>query len=168
MLFQETLWYYVLWEGYIFIWPVSPYFLRWWVGLYDSVKFSGPNWYCSFSWACHGSEFLDIYKKLLPPSFYWHIQNCHKYAFTVIPILEHKFLRVLLRPRKSHETTVGILPNKRSQLAHYCLVWGVHLVCNLATIGQATVKACFTSRGSIHHLSVFFSFMFRCDMQVPR
>ena len=73
----------------------------------------------------------------------------------------------MLRPRKSQVTTVGILPNKRSQLARYCLVWGIHLFYGPATVGQVTVKACFTGCGPIHRLRVFFSFMFTYDMQVP-
>ena len=73
----------------------------------------------------------------------------------------------LLRLGKSQVTIVGILPNKRSHLARYCLVWGIRLVYCPATVGQVTIKAYFTSCGSVHHLIVFFSFMFRYDMQVP-
>ena len=50
----------------------------------------------------------------------------------------------LLSPGKYHVTTVGILPNKRSQLARYCLVWGIHLVYGPTTIGQVMVKSYFT------------------------
>ena len=46
----------------------------------------------------------------------------------------------LLRPEKSKVTTIGILPNKRSQLAHYCLVWGIRLVYDTATVGEITIK----------------------------
>ena len=74
---------------------------------------------------------------------------------------------MLLRPRKSQVTTVGILPNKHSQLARYCLIWGIRLVHGPATVGKVTVKACFTGCGLVHRLIVFFGFMFRCDMQVP-
>ena len=56
----------------------------------------------------------------------------------------------LLGPRKSRVTTVGILPNKRSQLAPYCLVWGIRPVYGLATVGQVTVKAYFTGCGLAH------------------
>ena len=74
---------------------------------------------------------------------------------------------VLLRPGKSQVTTVGILPNKHSQLARYCLVWGIHPIYSPATVGQVTVKAYFTGCGLAHRLSVFFSFMFMYEMQVP-
>ena len=74
----------------------------------------------------------------------------------------------VLWPGKSQVTIVGILPNKRSQLARYCLVWGICLVYGPATIGQVTVKTYFTGCGPVHRLIVFFSFMFRYDMQVPR
>ena len=82
---------------------------------------------------------------------------------------EVKRVRVLflLRPGKSQVTTVGILPNKHSQLARYCLVWGIRPVYGPATVGQVTVKAYFTGCGSVHRLSVFFSFMFMYVMQVP-
>ena len=70
-------------------------------------------------------------------------------------------------PGKSQVTAVGILPNKRSQLDRYCLVWGIYPVFGLDTVGQITVKACFTGCSPVHHLSVFFSFMFMYDMQVP-
>ena len=46
----------------------------------------------------------------------------------------------VLRPGKSQVKIVGIIPNKRSQLAHYFLVWGVHPVYGPATIGQVTIK----------------------------
>ena len=71
-------------------------------------------------------------------------------------------------PGKSQVTIVGILPNKCSQLARYCLVWGMHPVYVPTTVGQVTVKAYFTGCSPFHRLIVFFSFMFRCDMQVPR
>ena len=73
----------------------------------------------------------------------------------------------MLRPGKSQVTIVGILPNKHSQLARYCLVWGIHLVYGSATVGQVTIKYCFTGCAPVHRLSVFFSFMFMYDMQVP-
>ena len=73
----------------------------------------------------------------------------------------------MLGPGKSQVRTAGILPNKRSQLVHYCLVWGIRPVYGPATVGQVTVKAYFTSCILIHRLIVFFSFMFRYDMQVP-
>ena len=73
----------------------------------------------------------------------------------------------MLRPGKSQVTTLGILPNKRSQLAPYCLVWGICPVYGPTTVGQVTIKACFIGCGPVHHLSVFFSFMFMYDMQVP-
>ena len=74
---------------------------------------------------------------------------------------------IVLRPGKSQVTTVGILPNKSSQLARYCLVWGIRQVYGPATVGQVTIKACFTSCSPIHRLSVFFNFIFMYDMQVP-
>ena len=43
-------------------------------------------------------------------------------------------------PGKSQVTTIGILPNKRSQLAFYCLVWGIRLVYGPATTGQVEIK----------------------------
>ena len=61
--------------------------------------------------------------------------------------------------------SVGILPNKRSQLARYCLVWGIRPVYGLAAVGQVTVKDYFTSCGP--GLSLFLVFMFMYDMQVP-
>ena len=73
----------------------------------------------------------------------------------------------LLRPGKSQVTIVGILPNKCSQLARYYLVWGIRLVYGSTTVGQVTVKAYFTGCGPVQRLSVFFSFMFMYDMQVP-
>ena len=45
----------------------------------------------------------------------------------------------MLRPRKSQVTTVEILPNKRSQLACYCLIWGICPVYGPTTVGQVTV-----------------------------
>ena len=74
---------------------------------------------------------------------------------------------MVLWPGKLQVTTVGILPNKCSQLDRYCLVWGIHPVCSPTTVGQVTVKACFTGCGPVHRLSVFFSFIFMYDMQVP-
>ena len=50
----------------------------------------------------------------------------------------HECTRVL-RPGKSQVTTVGILSNKRSQLARYCLIWGIRLVYDPATVGQVTI-----------------------------
>ena len=73
----------------------------------------------------------------------------------------------LLRPGKSQVTIVGILPNKHSQLARYCLVWGIHLVYDPTIVGQVTVKTYFTGCGPVHRLIVFFSFMFMYEMQVP-
>ena len=52
----------------------------------------------------------------------------------------------MLRPGKSQETTIGILPNKRSQIARYCLVWGIRLVYGLATVDQVTVKVFYQLR----------------------
>ena len=52
----------------------------------------------------------------------------------------------LLRPGRLQVTTVGILPNKRSQLARYCLVWGIRPVYGLATIDQVTVKVFYQLR----------------------
>ena len=46
----------------------------------------------------------------------------------------------MLRPGKSQVTTVGICPNKRSQLSHCFLVWGIRSVYGLATVGQVTIK----------------------------
>ena len=74
---------------------------------------------------------------------------------------------MVLRPGKSQVTTVGILSNKRSQLAHYFFVWGIRSVFGSATVGQVMIKSCFTGCGPVHHLSVFFSFIFMYDMQVP-
>ena len=52
----------------------------------------------------------------------------------------------MFRPGKSQLTTVGILPNKRSQLARYCLVWGIRPVYGPATIGQVTIKVFYRLR----------------------
>ena len=73
---------------------------------------------------------------------------------------------LLLRLGKSQVTTVGILPNKNSQLACYCLIWGIHQVYGSVTVGQVTVKACFIGCVPTHRLSVFFV-LFIYDMQVP-
>ena len=70
----------------------------------------------------------------------------------------HVFVDILLRLGKSQVTTVGILPNKCSQLAHYCLVWGICSVYGPATIGQVMVKTYFIGCGPVHRLIVFFSF----------
>ena len=51
---------------------------------------------------------------------------------------------------KSQETTVGILPNKCSQLAHHYLVWGIRPVYDLATVGQVTKIKGFTDYGPVH------------------
>ena len=59
-------------------------------------------------------------------------------------LLEQK----MLRPGKSQVTTVGILPNIRSQLDHYCLVWGIHPVYGPATVGQVTIKMFYQLRPS--------------------
>ena len=64
----------------------------------------------------------------------------------------------VLRLEKSQVTTVGIIPNKRSQLARYCLVWGIRPVYGPTTVGQVTIKAYFTGCGPVHCLSVFFYF----------
>ena len=72
----------------------------------------------------------------------------------------------LLEPGKSQVTTVGILPNKRSQLAHYCLVWGIRLVYSPNTISQVTIKVLYWLRPGPQ--CIFFSFlMFKYDVQVP-
>ena len=73
---------------------------------------------------------------------------------------------VVLRPGKSQVTIVGILPNKCSQLAQNCLIWGTRPVCSPATVGRVMVKACFTGCGLFHRLSVFFVLLIY-DMQVP-
>ena len=64
-------------------------------------------------------------------------------------------------------TIVEILPNKHSQLARYCLVWEIRPVYGPATVGQVTVKDYFTGCGPVHHLSVFFSFIFNYNRQLP-
>ena len=73
----------------------------------------------------------------------------------------------MLSPGKSQVTIVGILPNKHSQLAHYCWVWGIYLIYGSATIGQVTVKDQFTGYGLVHRLSVIFSCIVMYYMQVP-
>ena len=71
-----------------------------------------------------------------------------------------------MEPGKSQVTIVGILPNKRSQLPHYYLVWGIHLIYGLATIGQVTIKVFYRLRSGPP--CIFFSFlMFKYDVQVP-
>ena len=74
-------------------------------------------------------------------------------------ILFFVFILKVLRPEKSQVTIVGILPNKRSQLARYCLVWVIRPIYGPTTIGQVTIKACFTGFGPVHRLSVFFVFI---------
>ena len=72
----------------------------------------------------------------------------------------------LLGPGKSQVTTVGILPNKRSQLACYCLVWGIHPVYDPATIGQVTIKVFY--RLWPGPPCIFFSLIiFKYDVQMP-
>ena len=74
-------------------------------------------------------------------------------------------VNVVLRPGKSQVTTVGILPNKCSQLARYCLVWGIHPVYGPATVGQVTIKVFYRLRPDPP--CIFFSFlMFKYDVQV--
>ena len=75
-----------------------------------------------------------------------------------LQLLEDKQFQAgsMLRPGKYQVPTVGILPNKHSQIARYCLVWGIRPVYGPATVGQVTVKACFTGCGTVHRLSVFF------------
>ena len=85
------------------------------------------------------------------------------FLMMVLPLV----VMVVLRLGKSQVTIVGILPNICSQLACYCLVWGIRLVYGPTTVGQVTVKTYFTSCSTVHRLIVFFSFMFRFDMQVP-
>ena len=72
----------------------------------------------------------------------------------------------LLRPGKSQVTKAGILPNKRSQLARYCLVWGIHLVYSLDTAGQVTIKV-FYQLWSGPPCIFFVLFVFKYDVQVP-
>ena len=55
-------------------------------------------------------------------------------------------------------TTAGIIRSKRSQLARYCLVWGIRPVCGPATVGQVTKIKGFTSYGPVHRV-YFFSFL---------
>ena len=62
----------------------------------------------------------------------------------------------LLGPGKSQVTTIGILPNKRSQLARYCLVWGIHLIYGPDTLGQVTIKVFYQLRPGPP--CIFFSF----------
>ena len=72
----------------------------------------------------------------------------------------------MLMPRKSQVTTIGILPNKRSQSAHYCLVWGIRPVCGPATVGEVTVKMLYLLLPSPPFKCIFW-FYFIYDMQVP-
>ena len=55
-------------------------------------------------------------------------------------ILTSLILETLLGPRKLQVTIVWILPNKRSQLARYCLVWGIRPIYDPAIVDQVTVK----------------------------
>ena len=70
-------------------------------------------------------------------------------------------------PGKSHVTTVGILPNKRSQLAHYFLVWGILPVYSPDTIGQVTVKMFYWLWPGPLFRFIFSFFIFMYDVQVP-
>ena len=73
---------------------------------------------------------------------------------------------ILLRPEKSQVMIVGILPNKCSQLARYCLVWGIRPVYSLATVGQVTIKVFYQLR--LDPPCVFLVFLcLRYDVQVP-
>ena len=73
----------------------------------------------------------------------------------------HALVVLLLAPKllglgKSQVEIVGILPNKRSQLAHYFLVWGIRPVYDPATVGQVTKIKGFPGYDPIHR--VYFSF----------
>ena len=66
---------------------------------------------------------------------------------------------------KYQETTIGILPNKCSQLAHNCLVWGIRLVCGPATVGQVTKQNVLpvAALSTIY----FCIFLLKYDMHIP-
>ena len=103
---------------------------------YDGAYGKGPFWglderkiksWCPIEWAILGKTFLS--KGIVPqePSNIWD-EICTSLHWD------------LLGPGKLQVTIVGILPNKRSQLALYCLVWGIHPVYCPATVGQERLK----------------------------
>ena len=75
----------------------------------------------------------------------------HGNSFSIIPVL---------RLGKSQVTTVGILPNKRSQSARYCLVWGIRLVYGSTIVGQATVKMLYRLRPSPPFRCIFYFYIY--------
>ena len=94
-----------------------------------------------FNIACMILIFLPKYHDFHSPNFQTmtkHFQTCN-----------NNDNKHLLRPGKLQVATIGILPNKRSQLAHYCLVWRICIVYGPTTIGQVTIKSYFTSYGPV-------------------
>ena len=67
-------------------------------------------------------------------------------ALLILCSLPESWNILVLGPGKLLVTIVGILPNKRSQLARYCLVWGICQVYNPATVGQVTIKVFYRLR----------------------
>ena len=63
-----------------------------------------------------------------------------------------------LRLENRRQQQLGILPSKRSQLAHYYLVWGIRPVYGPSTIGQVTKIKGFTGYGPVHR--VYFSLLY--------
>ena len=85
----------------------------------------------------------------------------HEVAARVLEPFEYCI--ILLGPGKSQVKTVGILPNKNSQLARYCLVWGIRPVYGPSTVGQVTKIKDFTGYGLVHRVCFyFFSLSMRC------
>ena len=64
----------------------------------------------------------------------------HQLQVHKINILAQTIHMCMLGPGKLQVTIVRILPNKRSQLSRYCLVWGIRSVYGLTTVGQVTIK----------------------------
>ena len=73
----------------------------------------------------------------------------------------------LLKPEKLQVTIVGILPNKRSQLYRYCLVWGIRSVYGPATVGQVTIKVFYRLRPDPSCIFFFSFFKFKYDVEMP-
>ena len=72
----------------------------------------------------------------------------------------------MLRPGKSQVTIVGILPNKCSHLACYCLVWGIRLVYSPATVGQVMIKVFYWLRPDPSCIFFFSFLIFKYDVQM--
>ena len=79
-------------------------------------------------------------------------KNCLEKYFATCSILG-----TVEAPKFVGNNSKGFSPNQPSQLARYCLVWGIRPVCGPATVGQSNKNKGFTGCGSVHR--VFFVFL---------